>query len=721
MQGLTLQQIQQMGGKPVQPPVQSSGGLTAEQLNQMGAKPVDTTNTQPQAPQSLTDRVENVIDSVTGMPITSAVKAGVENIKNVAGDIMNRGQKLNTDLQQGRQTVEESGNNPTVRGAVTGQIAGNVAGQVAGAVGDMFSEPIKQVQDKISNIKAVQDVANNPAIGQALDSVNSSLGNVYGYVNDKTNIIPPNVKESIGNLVNAVMLMGGAKAEPVVGDLAQTGKETILNTADNAINTVGETRNALGELIPKSINPDQASAVAGLASDYEKWTGATKPGVKSLNKAEARTLALDNSGTTGRLPQQVLADSGIIPETTGTKFTTDAQANTYHEKIRDLMETADKAVDEISTYTPPVKLSELQAEAETRIKNLGLTVGEEKSMLNDIQSEFAGLQERYGGDEINLAQLKDEKSAYQRPVKFDATRPFKTDFNYQIGKTFQTTIEKEANKAGFPHVAQLNREVGDRLAAEQMLRKLDGQTLKYGKLGKYAMGIAGSALSTTIPGKILGYMGGEMVADLLMKADVANPLKRMILQGIKEKSPEAYLETLKFLEDRGVARAGQLALPEGKTITSPIKVNDASGIDKAGTQAMTDKYNQQLADQRPKLPAGNPNMVSGETVRLQAPASMEGQAKQIGTFKNPQAGFISTGKSNPLIEEAKKYKSAEKFVKKNNPVEYSFDSYSNPLDRWGEPMKYIRVDLFSKRTSKRERYNKKYNVRCIKRGIFKGI
>lgn len=428
---------------------------------------------------------------------------------------------------------------------------------------DMASGGISTIFSPITG--TVQSAAKLPGVSQTLDAIKNYIINPSSEAISDIKPLQefmlknPNADRVIGNLINIIGAVAGGKKAPEIKSAIGDTANAITDVAGNIKSKIGET--SLNTSNKLGLNKD--SAVTHLESDWEKWTGATKPGVKSLNKAEQRTNALNASGTEGKLPQRVLAESGVIPETTGTKFTTESQANTYHESLKPIAEAADRAVDEVSSFVAPTPIDVLEQQTIKRIKELGLTVGDEKALLNDAKNEYLGLRERYG-DSMSLSEQKIEKSAYQKPVKFDSTKPFKTDFNYNMGKTFQSSIEKTAEEAGFPDVAQLNRELGDRYAAEKMLRGLDGQTLKYGKIGKYAMGVAGTMLGSSVPGKILGYMGGELVADLLMKADVANPIKRLILKGIeKNNTPEAYKATLKFLNDQGVLRDNRPKLPAG--------------------------------------------------------------------------------------------------------------------------------------------------------------
>ena len=77
--------------------------------------------------------------------------------------------------------------------------------------------------------------------------------------------------------------------------------------------------------------------------------------------------------------------------------------------------------------------------------------------------------------------------------------------------------------------------------------------MKYGKLGKYVFAGIGASLGTGIVGKVLGALGGDLLAQLLMSTDVAGPVKRMVLASLAEKSPQAYKATLQWIRDNKIA------------------------------------------------------------------------------------------------------------------------------------------------------------------------
>jgi hypothetical protein len=313
----------------------------------------------------------------------------------------------------------------------------------------------------------------------------------------------------------------------------------------------------------------QKAAIDQLEADYSKWAGSTKSGAKAVTKAETRTAAYNASGAVeAKTPQRVLAEARVVPKVEGTKFATAEQAENFRQTVQPLNEAMQPALREVELQAPAPKIEQMRAKTIERVRSLRMTEGDRQSMIRNIDNDFDLLEQKYKG-EIPVTKLADEKSNYWGATRFDSTNPFKADANYQIAKTMQETIEESAKSAGFEDVAQLNREIGDRLEASKFLERLDGQTLKGGRLSKYVFGLAGAAMGNTIPGKILGMIGGNMVAEILMSTSVSTPVKRLLLKSIETKSPEAYEATLKWLNEQGLERSTRLLLPSPAELGSP--------------------------------------------------------------------------------------------------------------------------------------------------------
>lgn len=310
-------------------------------------------------------------------------------------------------------------------------------------------------------------------------------------------------------------------------------------------------------------------AVDQLEQTYQDLAGTTQKTRTILAKGQAKTEALNSSGTTGKAPARVLAEAGIVPTQKGTRLETLDQAEAFRQTVAPLRETNRAAIKAIEPSVPRTKLSDLESKA-IRLANSERNVdsGNAPTMVREIRRAFAEYRASYGKD-VSLTKVDDIKSARWGDTKFDSTKPLKSDINYLIGKAAQQTIETTASAGGFTDVAQLNREIGSRLDAAQFLQSLNGKTLKGGRLQKYVFMGIGASFGNSLPAKVIGALGGDAVANMLISNSVAGPVKRLILKNLEVKDPEAYRQALAWLEKNNQLRDIQLKLPPPTPFGSP--------------------------------------------------------------------------------------------------------------------------------------------------------
>lgn len=356
-----------------------------------------------------------------------------------------------------------------------------------------------------------------------------------------------------------------------VGEGVKTSTGALGKAAEKGLEKATET---IGKTLPKLAEKE----INALEADYYKWAGQTKPGVKMINKAEARTAKLNQSGTVGRTPQRVLAEAGVIPKTQGTKFSTAEQAAEFAKKAEPLVETQKQAIQAAEKVTAPVKTQRLMEQTIKDIRTKeNIASGKAAKLETEIRREFETYMQEYG-PEIPLSTVNEIKAARWKDTKFDFSQPLKSDTNYAIAKAAQKAVEQTARKAGLKDIAQLNRDIGDILEASRYLEKLDGNTLKGGKIGKHVYKILGAAagVSRGPIGAILGALGGDIVGDLLMRADIATPMRRMILKSIKTKDPAAYKAVVEWMKS---PEAKQRLLPAPKDISVRSKIESGKTIE----------------------------------------------------------------------------------------------------------------------------------------------
>lgn len=318
----------------------------------------------------------------------------------------------------------------------------------------------------------------------------------------------------------------------------------------------------------------QPQAINELEQTYSDLMSGTTLGKKKIAKIETKSETLNNAGTEGKTPMRTLAEEGIIPNQAGTKLDTFNQAEHYKKRIAPLRDANRQALKETGLSSAPVKLDDLETKAiEYARTPENINAGRFDKMQKDIQDEFSLLRTHYPTGEIPLNVVDDIKSArwdnvFKNKGLVEAD-VLKKNSEYAIAKSLQKTIEETAIKAGNSEVAQLNRAIGDKLEASKFLQDLNGKTVKGGRLLKYVTTGIGASFGHTIPGKIIGAMGGNLVGDLIISNTVASPVKRFILRALEVKDPEAYTKTLQWLERQNLDRETRLLLSSPKD-TNPI-------------------------------------------------------------------------------------------------------------------------------------------------------
>lgn len=537
-------------------------------LNSVGVPPTNSQpsslssvlglDTAPQAPITPQQEVLNTTEKTLGTTDT------VQDIKQVGTDI-----KQSFDTRLGKigetKTAMEEGTQGNVRSILQG------AGQVAGFGADVIGAGVKGIVKGVLPQGAEDLVKSGVQKATGLATENNtvkSLLSKYEELKQSNPALARDIDSALGFADLASNFVGvGAGGK---------GVTTAAKLTEKAGSLAATTIKAEA---PKLVNNLTSKAVDSLEQTYKDIYSGTTVGKKNLSKIQTKVASLDKAGTTGRTPMRVLAEEGIIPNRAGTKLDTFEQAQEYRNKITPLREANKMALKESGLSTAPRSLDELQAKAIQYAKTPeNINSGRFNKMKKEIVAEFDLLKKNYPSGSVPLDIVDDIKSARwdnvfknKSLVEADALRK---DSEYAIAKALQKDIEEVTTKLGNPEVAQLNREIGDRLGASKFLEDLNGKTIKGGRLLKYVTTAIGASAGNTIPGKIIGAMGGNIVGELIIANNVSSPVKRMLLRNLQIKNPEAYTNTIKWLEKQNLDRETRLLLPS-RPVQSVIPVGGA--------------------------------------------------------------------------------------------------------------------------------------------------
>lgn len=579
--------------------------------------------------------------------------------------------------QRGEQGLLETG--AQIGGQVFGGASDVLFGTALKTAKFLAPKPLEEL-----TAKGVQKIATSAPVQSAMQSYEK-------YLPEGTRA-RRNVSAGLGALSFAGDL-AGISAAPKVASAASRATKTVTQPVKTAIKT---------KVVEPIIQSRVPKAVKELEDTYYEIALNRPKAGKLLDKAKAKTEIQNNFGlTTGENPVEFLSKSGIIPKQSGTRLTTTDQANQVREGAAKLKETARESIAVADTRVPPISFDELQRRAlQLADTPQNRASGKYAQMVKEIQDEMATYRSEFGynANEIPLSALDDIKVARWADTKFDSTKPLKSDVNYNIAKASHKIIEENAMKAGLEDLAQLNRTIGDRLEAARFLDKINDFTVKRGRLGKLILSLAGTQLSTNPIGRILGYIGGDAVGQLLIDNAIAGPLKRSILKGIQTQDPEAYKKVLQYLNNR---YKGDIKwLTETKALPPPSRVIVPEATKPAFFE-MNRNYQPtvltpeirpgQLALPQQTVPQPQRPLVTPFTMmeqgvpvkQVKSGAYSSNLQRRLTPERVVEGKVVPKGKAsvpqNSLINEAKKYKNAEEFVKaQGEPVYHAGVEDFNP-------------------------------------------
>lgn len=458
--------------------------------------------------------------------------------------------------------------------------------------------------------------------------------------------------------------VAGAKTTDAISSIARP----IITGAETASEITGVTK-AIGKTVEKAqevVPALRAKAVDSLEETYREIMSGTTLGKKKLSKLEQKTEMLNRAGTEGVDPARGLAEKGIIPNREGTKLDTFEQANELRATARPLQDVNRKGLSEIPTLTSLDDVEKAAIASVRTPKNIAAGLADDLEV--EVVKEFAKLKKAYPNgvtanqlDEIKAARW-DNVFGNKSLIEADKLRK---NTDYAIAKTMQKKIEQLADAAGNPNVAQLNREIGNILEQSKFLEDLNGKTVKGGRLLKYMTTLIGAGTGETIPGKVLGALGGNLVGELMLSSTIANPVKRVLLSNLKAENPKVYEDTIKWLTKQKLDRETRLLLPAPAPLGTPSNPRIMPDPRLYTPSGATVNPKMETPTAAKTLPVQNPKTGKMQTVytsQSKSPTSQQTKPAITTAIKNPmgssvsplgknvkgttpnkQGGFISTG------------------------------------------------------------------------------
>ncbi len=435
----------------------------------------------------------------------------------------------------------------------------------------------------------------------------------------------------------------------IVGALfAQPTKAAVSKTIDVTTDVAKDTVKATGELasgVSKKLDTRSVTKVADeLGKIEDKYA-------KSRN-ANSYSNPKDIAASRARIAESNVLDGTV--DSNGV-IRTEGAVNAYRKQTIDGMEDMVRQGLIESKETIPTAM--VRQALVREVGKSGLEGADLVTALRKIDKEIEGLNTRIKGSSIvDLRYLHDNKIATTRNINYQ-TPPEKATYRKAVARAYKILVEENSKKVD---VKGINNELSKFYDDIERLERLDGARAEGGRLGKYTAAMAG-----TIIGGAAGSVGGGFGAAIggIIGGEAAAALKgagmaRTFKGGGKGLPKSAVLEKAK------------LSIPD-----KPVKAK--AGI--AKTKEITElesKIAKNVADQKKAIAKGDFALVAAlKEIYTTLVDELEELVKSVvESAKNPSIGLSTkrvtddatltdVGRANKLAEEAKKYKSAEEFVK----------------------------------------------------------
>lgn len=482
-QGLTLQQLQAMGAKPVgqqAPPTSSTGtptkgkGLTLQQLQQMGATPVGTT-LPPAGPEQPQEAQPGILDTISG-----GIDKAYDVYKNLPG------------IKQASQVV----------GGAVGTVGGGI-GLGVGALGEGLRQDYNLLTGKgydvgkigQSALRTAKDTAQfgydigkegtaAAPLGGAGRVINTALGLNQLYESGK------NFKQAIETGDTAKAVTSG-----IEGGVGLFGLHGAIHSPTNFpdFHTPEFYSNKGKSIMREMINPGK-----GEIKKFEIKQG------KSLDEIAGN-----------------MAKEGVKPQVKDSKLDFQSDIGTQHSKVSaekaqldSMLEKVDKKVSLVDVF------DRVNKQIDSLFKN-ATEANDAKAAAAELLNAELG---RHGTIEPTIKQANDIKSGMWK-VGYRADKPMQS----RVARMTGHAITDAMDEAGMPELAKrLNKSMSNRMDMISVMENATGRIVKGGRLGDFGARLLGGYIGGHAGpvGGIIGQEIGHRVGKSLRETGPARAAKK---------------------------------------------------------------------------------------------------------------------------------------------------------------------------------------------------
>lgn len=575
------------------------------------------------APQN-TDKYNQAVESYSN--ITGSLLKAIKSKKAQGGDVTHLQNALQMHLQDAPKLEDFVGQDTFRRmNESFGQNLEEVAGQGLGTVLEATSGGLLETGAKGLASKEL-------SLGQKVLQ-GSKIGATYGGIGGVSNAMQN--EGSLGQVAGQALTGGALGAGLGVGaELVGSGIGKLSNSIDKSY-------------LYNKIAPATESRI-------EKQAGFVKNAQENLAKVYKDTLPLTPLQQSREA--NLLAKKGDNVYTTLAKYNinvSDPKSVSHLQQISDLFENATQHA-QINEHTY-FNLDEIKARA---FNDINKNISSETARLtakNKIETELDSLiranknairNGQNGEVMINSDLVERLRRTGNNWTNFNLADPEK--IGQSTGYALSNAVREQVDKQGtFPAYKEANREWGKVIHAQEVLNKIDASGKTFKTLGGLSGSIARRVLSGVlgyhsggIGGALLSELGSEYSAKILSNPELRSYFDRKLIEkfGNTKATPKAISELEAQIKNYIDSLKGLKQLPEGGVNSAPIITPSPTTYEAPAKQVFNQSFVENAPTTQPINNANSNNAIS-------------------------KVSNKSSNLSNDLLTEAKKYKTAEEFVK----------------------------------------------------------
>lgn len=448
----------------------------------------------------------------------------------------------------------------------------------------------------------------------------------------------------------------GALGGAVLGGAITGGSQGITGLLGKASKYSTEMRNILGEQAVKRLEKTSKDLVkmSPTASKNEaKWNKNTPQFIANEYVMDGETLK----------PKSILE----LIDSDGRRIDTNEAMNALRNKYHEESSAFNNLIKDSGEYVSLNKLRD----------NTIASIGDDfKYKGTDYESALKYLNKEIDAYKRNLAEKglvdgndvlvpisdmsKIKSGLWAKTSNFNPSQVDKllSDLNYKMGQSAKDLIEESVEDTA---VKRMNQRLGDFASALKVLENANGKILPGGFFGRQFTRLAGTVagLPGGIGGSIVGNITGGVLADIMVNPKIKTSLWTKLVQQLgKQKNGQSIIdEAVEILSKRNQERAARKLLDAPQFIPLKPKLDSSKLFTQEEAQQLLDALKIKEAPKLLNAPGQNPILLPAKKLNVLP----KGKGEILKS--TPKAKPLVSKVDNELIKEAKKYKSADEFVK----------------------------------------------------------